>query len=90
MAAPLSPAQRRLQASMAAHTRWAKVIDPKTATQPARDGLIARFEREVDPDGVLSVEDRRARALKLRQAHMQKLALRSSQARAAKKQRGAA
>lgn len=85
---PLSPAQRSLQAQVAAHTRWAKEVDATTATQPARDGLLARFEREVDPTGQMDPADRRKRAQQLRRAHMQRLALKSSQARAAK--RGAA
>lgn len=86
--AALTPDQRRLRASAAAHTRWSKEPDYRAATQPARDGLLARFEREVDPDGTMPDAERIRRATQLRKAHMQKLALKSSQARAAK--RGAA
>lgn len=83
--APLTPEQRTSRAKIAAGVRWTKEVDPVTATQPARDGLIARFEREVDPDGVLAPEVRYTKALRLRQAHMRSLALKSSKARAAKR-----
>ncbi len=61
---------RTLIAQQAAHTRWALEADRKAATQPARDGFMRRFEREVDPDGVLSAEERRKRALNARSAYM--------------------
>lgn len=50
-------------------------------TAPAREGFLARFEREADPDGVLSPEERSRRAEALRRAHMARLALKSAQAR---------
>lgn len=42
---------------------------------------MAKFEREVDPDGVLSPEERARRAEHLRKAHFQRLALKSARAR---------
>lgn len=36
--------------------------DPRETTKPARDAFMARFEREVDPDGRLSEAERRRRA----------------------------
>jgi hypothetical protein len=89
MDASLTPTQRRLRAAAAAHTRWAKECDRAAATKPARDGLLARFEREVDPEGVLPPEVRQQRAEQLRRAHMQRLTVASIKARAARK-RGAA
>lgn len=88
MDASLTPEQRRLRASSAAHTRWSKEPDWSAATQPARDGYLAKLEREIDPDGKMPADERRRRAVQLRRARMQALALKSSQARAAK--RGAA
>jgi hypothetical protein len=40
-------------ARIAAAERWARTSDRAAATEPARRGLRARFEREADPDGVL-------------------------------------
>lgn len=50
-------------------------------TQAARDGFLARFDREVDPGGALPPEERRRRAEAARRAHMTRLALRSAQSR---------
>lgn len=67
-----------------AHTRWARTADRSTATAAARQGFMARFEREVDPDGVLSPAERAIRADHARKAHMQRLAMASAAARKAK------
>jgi hypothetical protein len=77
---PLSPEQRSLRGRIAAHTLHANV-DPTAHTAPARQKFLERFEREVDPDGVLSLEDRKRRAQHALRAHMTRLALKSSQAR---------
>ena len=42
---------------------------------------MARFEREVDPEGALPEVERKRRADHARKAHMARLALRSAQAR---------
>jgi len=76
-------AQRRMHAQIAANTRWAMEPDRSAATQAARDARLAKFEAEVDPDGDLNPTVRRERAIALRRAHMQRLALRSSRKRAA-------
>lgn len=68
-----------------AHTRWAKEPDRKAATAPARRGFRARFEREADPEGVLSPAELAYRTDCLISAHMGRLAL----AKAAKKARAA-
>ena len=44
---------RALIARIAAAERWARTPDRSAATEPARRGLRAKFEREADPDGVL-------------------------------------
>ena len=54
----LNPEQRTLRASLAAHTSWANTPDRTARTEPGRRGLIAKFEREVDPDGTLEVKSR--------------------------------
>ena len=68
-------------ARLAAHTSWANTPDPGARTAPARAAAFARFEREVDPDGVLSPAERARRAESARKAYFTRLALRSAQAR---------
>ena len=51
------------------------------AAAPARAGFLARFERQVDPDGVLSPEERASRARYALKSHMAELSLRSAAAR---------
>jgi hypothetical protein len=60
---------------------WARTTDPSARTEPARRALLDRFEREVDPDGVLSPAERARRAGHARKAYFTRLALRSAQAR---------
>jgi hypothetical protein len=72
-------------AKIAAHTSWALTEDRSARTQPARDALLAKFEREVDPDGVLSSVERAIRAESARRAFYQRIALKSAQARRPKK-----
>lgn len=51
-------------------------------TRPARTAFAARFEREVDPLGVLAPAERALRAEAAMRAHMLRLAERSADARA--------
>lgn len=67
--------QRRMHAQIAANTRWAMEPDRAAATQAARDARLAKFEALVDPHDELNPKVRRERALALRKAHMQRLAL---------------
>ena len=55
--------------------------DSRLVTEPARRGFMAKFAREVDPEGVLSSEERSRRATAALKAHMARLAYRSAQAR---------
>lgn len=82
MSPPLTPEQRSLRARIAANARWAKDGERKANSERAQRGLLARFEREVDPDGTLPEAERVRRAENARQAHMQRLAFKSSKARA--------
>ncbi len=79
----LTPEQRSIRARLAAHARWAKASpdDARATGEAAQRGLIERFAREIDPDGLLDPEDRYRRAKHARNAHMARLALKSSQAR---------
>lgn len=77
----MSPAERALHGRMGAHLSWANTEDPLARTKPGRDAFLARFEHEVDPEGVLPVEERKRRAESKRKAYMQKLALASAKKR---------
>jgi hypothetical protein len=72
---------RALIARIAAAERWARTPDRTAATEPARRGLRAKFEREADPDGVLDTAERARRADALMTAHMLRLARESAKAR---------
>lgn len=78
---PATETERRLRASIAAHTSWARTPDRSARTAPAREAALARFEREVDPDGVLLPQERARRAEHARKAYFQRLALKSARAR---------
>ena len=82
MNSSLTPQQRSLRARIAAHTLHAQVDDEAVHTAPARKAFLDRFEREVDPDGLLPEAERVRRAAHARSAYFAKLALRSSRARA--------
>jgi hypothetical protein len=76
----MTPAERRLSAKAASNARWAKQ-DGTRQGLILRAGFDAKFEREVDPDGVLSPQERARRAANAKKAHMQRLAIKSAQAR---------
>jgi hypothetical protein len=81
MALSLSPEQRRLRAQTAAYERWSKE-DPREGTKPARAAYMRRFVYQVDPDRVLPEAERERRAQAALKAHMARMALASSRARA--------
>jgi hypothetical protein len=81
----LTPEQRRIRASIAAHTRWSQENRAANAAR-GQAGLLARFEREIRAaDPALPDAEVARRAESARRAHMGKLALASSKARAARK-----
>lgn len=73
--------QRALRARIAAHTSWANTADPAARTEPARLAFDSRFEREVDPEGLLSLAERARRAESARKAYFLRLASKSAAAR---------
>jgi hypothetical protein len=85
MADELTPAQRSMRASLASHTRWAGVSDRTEAMRPVLDGMLAKFAREVDPDGTLDPGERLKRAESAKKAYYKRLQLMSSRARARKR-----
>lgn len=74
----LSREQRQLYGRMGALSVHAR---GKTNTAPARAAFDARFEREVDPDGVLTPVERAKRANHARRLHFTRLAAASAKAR---------
>jgi len=62
--------------------------DPHETTAAARAAFRAKFEHEVDPDGILDPTERARRAEYARRAHFAWLAYRSAKARAARKRTG--
>jgi hypothetical protein len=77
---------RVLRARMAAYALHAQISDETEHTAPGRAAFLSRFEREVDPEGVLDPEERARRAEHAKKAYFLKLALASRKARASKKQ----
>ncbi len=77
---PLSPSQRSLRARIGAHALHAS-HDSRELTAPARAAFSARFEAEVDPDGILPEAERKRRADHARKAYFTRLALASARAR---------
>ncbi len=82
---PLSSAERSLRAQGAVHTSWANTTDRTARTAPATAAAMARFEKLVDPDGILPAEERARRAESARKAHMARLDLASARARRTKR-----
>jgi hypothetical protein len=76
-----SASQRALRARMAAHHLHASVADPAAHTAPARAASLSRFDREVDPEGVLDPRERARRSEHARKAYFTRLALASAHAR---------
>jgi hypothetical protein len=77
----LTPEQRSLVGRIGAYSLHAR-RDPRATTKAARQAFLSRFEREVDPAGVLPEGERRRRAEYAKKAYFAKLALASAKARA--------
>ncbi|GIF71898.1 hypothetical protein [Asanoa siamensis] len=87
----LSPESRTMRARIAAHTKWANTDDPSAATAPARKAFADRFITQArEQFGDLPEAELTRRAEHLRQAHFQRMAFRSAQARKARKAGAAA
>lgn len=82
----LTPAERSLRARLAVHTSWANTTDRRKRTSNGTAAFLARFERQVDPDGVMSPADRAKAVESAKSAYFAGLALKASKARRAKAQ----
>ncbi len=74
-------AERSTLARLAAHESWAATSDRTARTAPARAAMLARFELQVDPDGILAPAERAKRAESARRAYFTRLALKSARTR---------
>jgi hypothetical protein len=77
------PEERTIAARIAANARWARE-DPTVNAERGQRGLLARFEKEVDPNGVLDPAVRAKRAEHARRAHMLRLSLMARKTRTRK------
>jgi hypothetical protein len=83
----LTPAQRSMRARLAAYALHSQ-RDPRETTAAARaanPSSLAYWRTKVDPDRLLAEVERDRRAEAARRGHFARLALKSSQARAARK-----
>ena len=69
----LTASQRRQRARIAARARWSRE-DGSKGTQAARTAFLDRFERLVDPGGLLEPGERARRAESAKREHFQRLA----------------
>lgn len=90
--AQLSDAQRILTGAIGGLTRWSRVNSPAARTEalaPARAGRQRAWERQADPDGVLTPTELAAAVERLKKAHQARMTLASAQARSARTRRAA-
>ena len=81
----LSPKLASLRDRLGAFALHAK-HDARETTAAGRAAFLARFEIEVDPEGILPTKERKRRALYARKAYLARPALQSAKKRAQKKQ----
>lgn len=77
----MTPEERTARAKLGAHTSWANTADPTARTEAGRRAAEMRFEKQADPDGVLTPQERARRAEHLRKAFYARMQLASATAR---------
>jgi hypothetical protein len=81
---PAGRTERSLRARIAAYALHAQ-RDSRETTAKGRAAFLARFDREVDPEGLLEPDERRRRAEQARRAYFARLSLAAVKARQAKR-----
>jgi len=76
----MTPSERSIRGRIGAYALHSQ-RDPKETTAKARASFLQRFEREVDPNGVLPYEERQRRATAARKGYFAQLALKSAKKR---------
>jgi hypothetical protein len=84
MSRATSSSRRQSVARANANLRWAFCEDRSEATAAARQAFQDRFEYFVDPECLLSPQERAKRARNLRSAHFALMGLKSGEARRAR------
>lgn len=69
----MTPEQRKLRAKLAAQARWSKPGARGHQSAVIRDRRLQHYEQQVDPDGTLTPEERRACAKSAASEHMTRL-----------------
>jgi hypothetical protein len=82
----LTPADYRRNGRKGAHVSWSRTEDRAARTAPARAAMLRKFECQVDPEGVLTPEERTRRAEHARLAWYADLGRKAAAARQAKRQ----
>jgi hypothetical protein len=77
----LTTNERRLRSQIGAHESWARTQNRSARTLNGRLAAENRFEKQVDPTGKLPPALRAKMAQSARQAHFQRMALKSVEAR---------
>lgn len=78
---PLTSAELSLAGKLGAHKSWAQTENRSARTYPARMAMLAKFEKQVDPNNELLPAERAKRAENARKAYYAGLALKSAQTR---------
>lgn len=78
--AAADPQRRRRAASLAANISWARTDSRAERTAAARRALQAKWETEVDPEGVMAPADRTKAAQAARRAYYQRLSRKGNDA----------
>jgi hypothetical protein len=76
---------RSQRGRLGAYASWAKTEDRAARTLPGRRAMLDKFEKEVDPEGELTIQERAKRAEYARKAYYQRLSMKSSAARRRRK-----
>jgi hypothetical protein len=77
----LTPSQRQTRSRQASHTSWANTADRTARTAPGRQGMLRKFEDQVDPDRTLPADERAKRAESARKAFYTQLSAKAVKAR---------
>jgi hypothetical protein len=85
--AKVTSSERSLIGRIGAYTVHSR-YDGHELTRPAREAFWSKFERDVDPEGVLDAAERARRAEMARKAHFARLAYLSAKARRQRHDRG--
>jgi hypothetical protein len=82
---PITPAERRLRASIAGSQGWINTVDRAARGRHGQQGLFAKYLREV-PDAITNPAERRKNAESRMRGHYARMAYRSAKVRRERKE----